>query len=98
MPISVENVRASVTIEGPVEEVRFASTDEKGPRLRFAMYFEGDERGKILHGDVFRLDLVKTLGGDEAANALAEAEIKSITETAKAAVESRRAKGRAARK
>lgn len=89
--ITVENVRASVTTEGPVEEVRFKSD---GPRLSFAMFFEGDERGKVLHGDTFRLELIKTSAGDEGASALAEAEIASITQTAEAAVEARRAAGK----
>ena len=92
---TIEEVTAHVTIEGPVEEVRFKSDS---PRVSFALFFEGDERGKILHGDRFRLEFIKTSSGDEAADAIAEAEIASITETAKANVEQRRASGRRSRK
>lgn len=93
--VTVENVTAHVTTEGPTEEVRFKSDS---PRVSFALYFEGDERGKVLHGDQFRLELIKTSDGGDAADAVAEAEIKSITETAKASVEARRAAGRKSRK
>jgi hypothetical protein len=93
--VTVDNIRAHVIVEGPVEEVRFKSDK---PRVSFALYFEGDERGKILHGDTFRLELIKTSSGDEAASAVAAAEIESITKTAEANVEARRSAGRKLRK
>ena len=93
--ISIDNVKISATEDGPVQELRFKGDD---PRVQFSMHFEGDERGKLLHGDTVRIDIVKTSSNADAVSALAEAEIKSIKATAEAAVEERRSAGKKAKK